>query len=269
MNQFDIILVIVIAIFCGLDVLQETAERRRTLVTRKYPLHAGLFVAGELVQFAMPLTVASVSYAATQLGVGLGPYINPLGWPVALAIWMLALTLVMYFVHWAEHRYSALWAFHRVHHNDEYLEASTAFRHHPVEDIVSIAAIAVLGFVLNPPLTVLLGGFLIGISIDLFSHSRLELPAKLSSVLEWVIVTPRQHRVHHSPLAIQTDSNFGGTFTFWDRLFGTYRLETPAGVGLDDPNFSGDRARDFDTLLFEPFQFLWRRTRQLPVEPAE
>ncbi len=244
-------------VFCGLDYFLARAEQRRDM-TWKWPLHGGLAVAAQIVSVLLPISGVAASSASAAWGFGLGQYIQPFGWPVEFLVWTIALTLTVYCLHFTLHRFRFLWAFHRIHHCDEEMEASTAIRHHPLEDITSILTISVLAFVLTPSLGTMLATFLLTTLIDLFNHSRIEVPARLSTMLEWVIATPRVHRVHHSPLAIQTDSNYGGTFTFWDRLFGTYRCEQAAGMGLDHEGLAGRNSRDFDTLLIEPFKFLWR-----------
>jgi sterol desaturase/sphingolipid hydroxylase (fatty acid hydroxylase superfamily) len=248
---------ICLALFCGLDFFLAGADQRHS-IARKWPLHGGLAVAGQMVSFLIPITGIAASNASAAWGYGLGQYIRPLGWPVEFLVWTLGVTLAAYSLHFILHRYRFFWAFHRIHHCDEEMEASTSIRHHPFEDITSILTVSALAFVLTPSLSVLLATFVLTMLVDLFNHSRIEVPDRLSTALEWVIVTPRLHRVHHSPLAIQTDSNYGGTFTIWDRLFGTYRCEKAAGMGLDHEGLAGRNSRDFDTLLIEPFKFLWR-----------
>ena len=261
MNNTAYILLGLAIVFCAADFSFAKAVERGKIV-RQWPLHGGLFIAGELVGLLMPISAFSATSLASARGFGLGYLITPWGWTAFFFIWLLAQTFTDYLVHYAEHRFRPLWAFHRIHHSDERMEASTAFRHHPAEVVMALPVVAALAFVLNPPLSVLLAAYIAVTAIDLFNHSRLELPDWLSTALEWVIVTPRLHRVHHSPLARQTDSNFGGTFIFWDRIFGTFRREVPVGIGLDDVNLAGQHSRDFDTLLLEPFKFIlrgWKR----------
>ena len=257
----DYALPIGVILFCGLDTLLTKSDQRRAL-SRKWPLHGGVSLAGQLAMFLIPITGVSAASAGAALGFEVGPAIRSYGWPAELVVWLLALTLMTYVLHYAEHRFRLLWAFHRVHHCDEEMESSTALRHHPLEAIYSVLGIAGIAFVLTPSLTTMLTAFLFTLTVDLFNHSRIQLPDGLSTALEWVIVTPRIHRVHHSDYAPQTDSNFGVTFTFWDRLFGTYRYEVPERIGLDDPALSGGHARDFDKLIFEPFKFLWRSRKR-------
>ena len=63
----------------------------------------------------------------------------------------------------------------------------------------------------------------------MFNHANVKLPAGLDRVIRWVVVTPDMHRVHHSVIKTETDSNFGFNLPWWDRLFGTYKDQPQAG----------------------------------------
>jgi len=63
----------------------------------------------------------------------------------------------------------------------------------------------------------------------MFNHANARLPVGLDRVLRLFVVTPDMHRVHHSVLRRETDSNYGFNLPWWDRLFGTYRAQPAAG----------------------------------------
>jgi sterol desaturase/sphingolipid hydroxylase (fatty acid hydroxylase superfamily) len=91
----------------------------------------------------------------------------------------------------------------------------------------------------------------------MFNHANVSMPAALDRVLRLVVVTPDMHRVHHSILRNETDSNFGFNLPWWDRLFGTYRAAPAAGhhgmtIGL--PIFRNPRELRVDRLLTQPFR---------------
>lgn len=65
----------------------------------------------------------------------------------------------------------------------------------------------------------------------MFSHGNISLPVKIDLFLRLLVVTPDMHRVHHSVIIRETNSNFGFNFPWWDRLFGTYRGQPTAGHG--------------------------------------
>jgi len=92
---------------------------------------------------------------------------------------------------------------------------------------------------------------------SMFNHANVSMPAALDRVLRLLVVTPDMHRVHHSILRNETDSNFGFNLPWWDRLFGTYRAAPAAGhhgmtIGL--PIFRNPRELRVDRLLTQPFR---------------
>jgi len=257
-TQWELLLPFLAILFCGLDFIVTKASQRKNLAWQ-WPLNFGLHGAGLLFSLVVPFSVFTFSSLGIKLGIDFGQRIQSYNWLLGFALWLLVESLVAYIAHFAMHRFRPLWAFHRVHHSDENINASTAVRHHPLEGLIEIIAIAPVALVCTPSLQTLVATYVLTNAINFFNHSRVNLPLGLSHALEWVIVTPRLHYVHHSTYAPQTDSNFCGTLTIWDRVFGTYRSEVPAAIGLDDPTLQGHNARDFDTLLREPFRFLLRR----------
>ena len=72
----------------------------------------------------------------------------------------------------------------------------------------------------------LLGYEVLDAAVALFSYANVRLPARMESVLRYVIVTPDLHGVHHSSWQPETDSNFSAVFPIWDIIFHTFRTET-------------------------------------------
>ena len=92
---------------------------------------------------------------------------------------------------------------------------------------------------------------------SLFNHANLALPGWLDKSLRLVLVTPDMHRVHHSEVREETDSDFGFCLSCWDRLFGTYRAEPAAGqlgmvIGVVE--FRADQEQRLDRLLTQPLR---------------
>jgi sterol desaturase/sphingolipid hydroxylase (fatty acid hydroxylase superfamily) len=112
-----------------------------------------------------------------------------------------------------------LWRLHRVHHADIEFDTTTGVRFHPIEILLSMAlklgVVAALG---APAVAVLIFEVLLN-ATSLFNHGNVRLPARLDRVLRWIVVTPEMHRVHHSILARETNSNFSFNLPWWDRLF--------------------------------------------------
>lgn len=141
----------------------------------------------------------------------------------------------MYGWHRANHRIPFLWRFHRMHHSETDLDATTAVRFHAGEIVISTAlrlgVLALLGVGLR---MVLIYEMVLAPVIQ-FHHSNVRIPSWADRALRAVIVSPNMHRVHHSELRREHDGNYASIFSFWDRLFGSYRrrenlLEMPIGL---------------------------------------
>lgn len=158
---------------------------------------------------------------------------NQVDAPYGLAVVasMLLLDLLIYFQHVMFHAVPAFWRLHRVHHSDLDFDVTTGARFHPIEIILSMlikfAAIVLLG----PPLLAVVLFEIVLNATSMFNHGNVYLPPWLDSRLRWFLVTPDMHRVHHSHLEHETNSNFGFSLSLWDRLFGTYRDQPEDGHG--------------------------------------
>jgi len=196
--------------------------------------------------------LTSVIFWAESTGVGLLRIIS-LPPAVAMVAAILLFDAWMYLWHRANHQFSFLWRFHRVHHSDPEMDVSTAIRFHAGELLVStllrLAVIPLLGISVSQLLvyeTLLL-------PVILFHHSNVRFPEPMDRCVRLLIVTPAIHRVHHSRLRLETDSNYSSIFSFWDRLAGTFRLRQsarPVNFGLDEYDESWLR---FSRLLMMPF----------------
>ena len=184
---------------------------------------------------------------------------NTLAWPpwLELPIALLVLDLAIYLQHRLFHHVPVLWRLHRMHHADLDVDVTTGARFHPVEILLSLGikscVISALG---APPLAVL--AFEIGLNAtSMFNHSNVRMSPRLERVLRWLVVTPDMHRVHHSIVRHETDSNFGFNFPWWDRIFGTFRRQPEAGhegmtLGIDQ--FRDPNELRIDRMLAQPFR---------------
>jgi sterol desaturase/sphingolipid hydroxylase (fatty acid hydroxylase superfamily) len=136
--------------------------------------------------------------------------------------------LLIYLVHRVEHRIFLLWRFHAVHHADRDVDVTTGLRHHPGEFVLNSFITVIVLFCLGAPAWLIPAYGLFFISASFFQHMNAALPVWLDRLLRVVLVTPDMHRIHHSVRTEDHDTNFGIVFSFWDRLFGTYR--GPDGV---------------------------------------
>jgi sterol desaturase/sphingolipid hydroxylase (fatty acid hydroxylase superfamily) len=176
---------------------------------------------------------------------------------VAALVGFLALDLVIYVQHVVFHKVPVLWRLHRMHHADLDIDVTTGVRFHPLEIVISllikIAVILALGI---PVVAVILFEVVLNVT-SMFNHSNVSMPAWLDRVLRFIVVTPDMHRVHHSILRRETDSNFGFNLPWWDRLFGTYRAQPEAGhagMTIGIPAFRDPAELRIDRLLTQPFR---------------
>ncbi len=140
------------------------------------------------------------------------------------------LDLWMYWWHRANHRVSWLWRLHRMHHRDAEMDVTTALRFHPLE--IAISAVLHLGVcaVSGVSWPALVAYFALFQPVIFFHHSRVVLPSGSDALLRALVVSPAMHHLHHSTVRAETDSNYGSVFSFWDRMFGTYRYRSGAPV---------------------------------------
>ncbi len=241
----------------GMAALEALAPRRRRAVSRwaRWPGNLGIVV---LNTFALRLTfpVAAVGLAvlAEARGWGLLNNLTLPGW-TRFVVALVLLDLAIYLQHVMFHAVPALWRLHRMHHADLDFDVTTGARFHPVEILLSmglkLAVVAALG---TPPVAVLV--FEVALNATaMFNHANLRLPESVDRVLRWIVVTPDMHRVHHSAVAQETNSNFGFNLPWWDRLLGTYRPQPAAGhdgmtIGLDV--FRDPRQLRLERMLVQP-----------------
>lgn len=148
-------------------------------------------------------------------------------WLQAL-VGLLVLDFANWLIHWLEHKFHWLWLFHAVHHSDPHLDVTTSLRFHPVEALLVLLTHTLFLVLTGLPLWVLLLRLSLAALISLWQHANIAIPAKVDAWLCLLLVSPNMHRVHHSPVAQETNSNYGVIFSFWDRLLGTYRAPSPA-----------------------------------------
>ena len=248
-----------IACFTLLVFAERLAPRRpRAIALRKrWGGNLGLVAVDTIVlRTVPPITAVGVAALAHARGWGL------LGTLVSLPTWLdvvvsvVVLDLAMYLQHRLFHAVPALWRLHRVHHTDPELDVTTGVRFHPVEMLLSVgfkaAAVAVLG---SPVVAVVLFEVVLNAG-SLFSHANLRLPATVDGLLRAVIVTPDMHRVHHSTDPTETNTNFGFTLSWWDRLFGTYRRLPKSGheaMAIGVEGFTAHAVLSLYHLLIQPF----------------
>lgn len=138
--------------------------------------------------------------------------------------------LTLYLWHKANHKFDCLWRFHKVHHSDKSMNSTTAFRVHFIEVILSILVKALFIFITG--IEASLVAICEGVSTLFVMFHHLNLPVRGEKWFKWLFIVPSLHRVHHSSLRKEHDSNYGAVFSIWDRLFRTLKETRPDEIGL-------------------------------------
>jgi sterol desaturase/sphingolipid hydroxylase (fatty acid hydroxylase superfamily) len=224
---------------------------------RRWPGNLGVVALDSLiVRVLFPTAAVGVAIACEARGWGL---FNWLAWPkgVAILVSVLVLDLTVYLQHVLFHAVPVLWRLHRMHHADLDIDVTTGVRFHPIEIVLSVlikfGVVAAIG---APALAVLIFEVLLN-ATSMFNHSNVRMPPPVDALVRWLVVTPDMHRVHHSIIRAETDSNFGFNFPWWDRLFGTYCAEPAQGhqgmtIGIEA--FRNPAELRLDRMLTQPFR---------------
>ena len=160
----------------------------------------------------------------------------------------------MYAWHVMNHKIPFLWRFHLVHHTDTQVDATSALRFHTLEIIFSTLGRLGIIIIFGLSLWHILLYEIILLPVITFHHSNVRLPEKLDKVYRLVFVSPHMHRIHHSDINIETDSNYTSVFSIWDRLFKTFRLrEDPKKIIQGINPFKDRKWATFKAMLKLPF----------------
>jgi sterol desaturase/sphingolipid hydroxylase (fatty acid hydroxylase superfamily) len=221
-----------------------------------------------LLRVLLPTTAVSLALLCEQRGWGLLNNL-PFPWWSTVVGSVVLLDLAIYLQHVMFHAIPALWRLHRMHHADLDFDVTTGVRFHPIEIILSMlikfGVVAALG---AAALGVLIFEVLLN-ATSLFNHGNVRIPLGFDRYLRWLVVTPDMHRVHHSMVVNETNSNFGFNLPWWDRLLGTYRDQPAAGhdgitIGIEQ--FRAPRELWLDRMMLQPFRgpagayaITWRR----------
>ncbi len=247
-----------LAVFIVLAVVEVFAPKRALLTSKPRRWFANLAI--------IALNPLSVFLLFPILPVGLALFASEHNWgllhQLALPEWLkivaavALLDLVVYTQHVLFHAIPTLWRLHMMHHADMDIDMTTGLRFHPIEIVISIAiklaAIAALG---APALAVLIFEVTLN-ATAMFNHSNIRIPQGIDRILRLIVVTPDMHRVHHSVIIRETNSNYGFNLPWWDRLLGTYKSQPAKGhtdmvIGL--AQFRDPRKLSLPRLLILPF----------------
>ena len=252
-----------LGVFLGMLAIMALAEllapKRRQEVPRllRWSNNLALVVVDTIIlRLIFPLTAAAFALLMQSKGYGLFNLIALPQWIEVVAAFLI-LDLAIYVQHVVFHKVPLLWRLHRMHHADTEIDVTTGLRFHPIEILLSmLLKFAVIAAIGAPPTAVLLFEIILN-GAALFNHSNVRLPETLDRLLRLIIVTPDMHRIHHSDIRTETDSNYGFNLPWWDRLFGTYTNEPAKGqlgmtIGLRIFRAQGEQW--LHRLLTQPFR---------------
>ena len=198
------------------------------------------------------VTVFSIDWF-NKNGIGLFHLLTVPAW-LKLVLSVMMFDLVTYWFHRTAHRLPLVWRFHRVHHSDTSMDASSNFRGHPIELIFwfgpsNIVAAAIFGLS-NLSLGVY---FLIATPLFFLEHTNIKFPTWIDKTIGLVFTTPNMHKVHHEQDQFYTDSNYADIFILWDRIFGTFKYKPPSQITFGLKEFDEEKKQTFWYLLKSPF----------------
>ena len=181
--------------------------------------------------------IVRLIFSTTAVGMALLASINQWGilnlleWPqwLKLVTAILTLDLALYLQHLMFHAVPLLWRFHMMHHADLDVDVTTGARFHPIEIMISMVIKLAVVFLIGAPSLAILTFEVVLNGTSMFNHSNVRMPRRIDRFLRWWLVTPDMHRIHHSVIREETNSNFGFNLPWWDRLLGTYRADPAKG----------------------------------------
>lgn len=233
----------------------------RTLLINKlirWLNHGALILISNItIKGLSPFVLTGLALYASEHQIGLLSQVNiPLWLSVVLSL--LLMDGLIYWQHRLMHVVPLLWRLHRLHHSDLDYDVTTAIRFHPIEMLLSFfikaGAVLVLGV---PVIAVILFEVLLS-ALALFNHANINLPKTIEKIMRVLVVTPDVHRIHHSVIREETNSNYGFNLIIWDKMFGSYITEAKHGdqkiiLGLDEFKNKQQATRLYH-LLIQPFK---------------
>jgi sterol desaturase/sphingolipid hydroxylase (fatty acid hydroxylase superfamily) len=189
----------------------------------------GLYLANTAVAYSL-LPVLTIGMAMVAEARGWGVLRRGLvSHGVTILLSLVILDLSRYAEHRLFHVVPWLWRLHRIHHADAEYDFTTALRFHPLEAVLETAAHVAVVAVLGAPVVAVVVFEALAGTQAIVTHANARLHLTVDRVVRRLVVTPDMHRVHHSTVPRETDSNFGNLLSVWDRLFRSYRDQPAAG----------------------------------------
>jgi sterol desaturase/sphingolipid hydroxylase (fatty acid hydroxylase superfamily) len=224
-------LVFFVGIFALVAIWERMSPRRSMTTSKKvrWISNLGITLINPLVvHLLFPILAVDMALKAQEGGWG---FLNNVDLPfwLKLVIGVVVLDLAIYLQHVIFHAIPILWRLHMMHHADLDYDLTTGLRFHPIEIILSMGIKLTVVAALGPPALAVLIFEIILTGMAMFNHGNVLLPSKIDEMLRYFVVTPDMHRVHHSVIIRESNSNYGFNLSCWDRLFGTYCAQPAKG----------------------------------------
>nr|WP_244360287.1 sterol desaturase family protein [Alteromonas sp. K632G] len=214
-----------LGIFALMALLEAWLPARQSSLGRlsRWKGNLSMVVLGALCsRVVLPASLVGVSMWAQNEGIGVFNIVIINNW-LAIGLCVLLLDMVIYWQHRLFHKIPLLWRIHKMHHADSHVDTTTGLRFHPIEIVMSlfIKALVVVAFGV-PAIAIVI--FEVGLNgFALFNHANIRLPQKWDDRLGLFIITQRLHRIHHSQLKDESNTNFGFSVSWWDKIFGSFK----------------------------------------------
>ncbi len=240
-NELALRIFFFVGILAAVAIWEALSPKRVRLISRgiRWTHNLSLVILSSLsMRLVIPFTAVGAAAFSSEQQFGLLHYLD-VPFVMAVVMSLLMLDFLIYLQHVIFHHVPIFWRLHKIHHIDQEIDVTTGVRFHPVEMILSAlikcAAVLLLGV---PILAVVIFEILLN-ATAMFNHGNINLPKSVDRLLRLFIVTPDMHRVHHSVIPSETNSNFGFNLPWWDRIFGTYRAQPSLGhekmdIGVKD-----------------------------------
>ena len=244
--------------FALVAIYEVFAPRRKLIASKLVRWYSNIGIAALnsfLLRLLFPFLATGLAVIAQEKGWGIFNHIEVSVWLVIL-VSVLVMDFVIYLQHAMFHYIPLLWRLHRMHHTDLDIDVTTGARFHPLEIMISMLIKMAVVLVIGPPvIAVVIFEVLLNLT-SMFNHGNINIPPKIDKILRLFVVTPDMHRVHHSTIPKETNSNFGFNIPWWDRLFGTYCAQPEKGhtdmtIGLN--YFRDCKELHLLRLLIQPF----------------
>ncbi|MBK8394527.1 MAG: sterol desaturase family protein [Leptospiraceae bacterium] len=214
------------------------------------------------IRILLPVSALGMAEYVTRNRIG---FLNKLDFPewLLVIVGVIFLDFVIYIQHILFHSLPLLWKLHQMHHADLELDVTSGTRFHPIEILISMlikfSAIILSGV---NPFTVLLFEIILN-GMAMFNHSNIYIPKSIDNILRYILITPSLHRIHHSILSKEYNSNYGFNLSIWDRLMGTLKVRHEGNLIIGLPFFRDKKFLRLDWMLKIPVLKLERPLEDL------